>query len=122
MGYEWLHNESGLALVAALTAVVWAFFRGSAFLERIRTQKLERALEALEAAVEATYRDYVRLLKSTRESGQLTPGEEQEARRRAKEKGAALAQAAGINLAHTLGAEYLDLWINRLVRKLKTGS
>ena len=79
------------------------------------------ALQALEAAVDATYREYVRMLKENRESGKLTEQEEKEARRRAREKGECVSRDTYEDLVRTLGCLYLDLWINRLVRKLQAG-
>lgn len=123
MGWEEvLQSEQLLTLVALAGMALWTFFRSCALWEGRKDKRIHIALQALEAAVYATYREYVRMLKNNRESGKLTEQEEKEARRRAREKGAGLSRAEGVDLVATLGADYLDLWIERLVRKLKTGS
>ncbi|NLN94266.1 MAG: hypothetical protein GX130_13310 [Candidatus Hydrogenedens sp.] len=122
MGWEeMLQSENLLTLVILAGMALWTFFRSRSFLEGRKNKQVHIALQALEAAVDATYREYVRMLKENRESGKLTEQEEKEARRRAREKGVGLSRESGVDLITTLGADYVDLWINRLVRKLKAG-
>ncbi len=83
------------------------------------TARFSAALESLEAAVEATYRDYVEALKAASDDGRLTPDERAHARALARDRAVAIARANGVDLLRELGEDYLDLWIARLVRKLK---
>jgi vacuolar-type H+-ATPase subunit E/Vma4 len=85
----------------------------------LRRRRFQAAIQALEAGVEETYRTYVQALKESRADGRLTPEECRRARERARERAIEIARAQGLNLLRELGPEYLDLWIARLVKKLK---
>ncbi len=114
-----LNSEMILSLTAAAAGLLWTALKGSDWFERVRQQRLDRAVLALEAAVEETYRDYVRALKSASEDGSLSPEEQRQARVQARERAVAIARAQGLDLAAILGSEYIDLWIGRLVKRLK---
>ncbi len=111
-------SETVLALTATVVGGVWAVAKSSSWFERLRRRRLERALLALEAAVEEVYREYVRALKEAG-NGSLTPDEQRKAREYARDRALDIARTQGIDLLRELGADYLDLWISRLVRKLK---
>lgn len=114
-----LASEAVLAIAAAGASAVWAAFKTGACLRQARTRRVRRALAALEAAVEQTYHEYVRALKDGRADGRLTPEEQAQARRRACERAIVIAREQGIDLIRELGADFIDLWISRIVRKLK---
>ncbi len=113
-------SETVLMIGGALFGALWTWFKGSDWFERLRRRRLQNALRALEAAVEETYRDYVRALKESREDGSLTLEEQARARAQARERALTIARVQGIDLARELGAEYFDLWISRIVKKLKS--
>ncbi|MCK5863364.1 MAG: hypothetical protein KAH38_12820, partial [Candidatus Hydrogenedentes bacterium] len=113
-----LTSDTALTLVATLAGGVWAVVKASSWYKRLRRRRHKRALLALEAAVEEVYREYVRTLKAG--SGELSPTEQETARQYARDRAIEMARTRGINLLRELGADYLNLWISRLVRKLKT--
>ena len=114
-----LTSDAALALTASIVGGVWALVKTTSWFERLRRRRLERALFALEAAVEQVYREYVAALKEAN-NGALTPEEQRQARQYARDRALEIARAQGIDLLRELGADYLDLWISRLVKKLKT--
>ena len=114
-----LGSEAALTLAIAVAGALWSIFKGSDWLQAQRRQRLREALRALEAAVEATYREYVRALKERSPDGALTPEEQQRARDHARERAIVIARSRDIDLVRELGAEFIDLWTGRLVRKLK---
>jgi hypothetical protein len=114
-----LSSETGLTLVATVFGGLWAAFRSTEFYERARSRRYYRAVQALEAGVEQTYRTYVRAIKEAREDGRLTDDEQRNARTLARQTAVEFARRDGIDVVRELGEEYLDLWIARLVKKLK---
>lgn len=116
-----LESDAILTGIALLFATFWTLCKGSDWLVEHRHKRLREALRALEAGVEATYREYVRALKEQRPDGRLTLEEQQTARAYAKDRAEAIARVQGIDLMGVIGAEFIDLWICKLVRKLKTG-
>ena len=114
-----LHSETVLTASVTLLGAVWTLFKGSAWLRAHKRRRLLEALKALEAAVEATYGEYVRALKESNPDGRLKPEEQRLARQYAREKAVMFARRRGINLLRELGPDYVDLWTSRMVRKLK---
>lgn len=112
-------SELGLTIVGTIFGAVWAAFRSSEWYGRLRRQRFQQGLLALEAGVEETYRTYVQALKEARADGTLTEEEKRQARALAKERAVAIAQCEGVDLLRAVGAEYIDLWIAKLVKKLK---
>ncbi|HDP34211.1 MAG TPA: hypothetical protein ENN29_03775 [Candidatus Hydrogenedentes bacterium] len=113
-----LTSDAAIAVTITVAGGVWSLVKATGWFDWLRRRRLERALLALEAAVEQVYREYVRALKEAGEG--LTPEEQQRAREYARERAIEIARAQGIDLLRELGADFLDLWIGRLVRKLKT--
>ncbi|MBI4556742.1 MAG: hypothetical protein HY706_04100 [Candidatus Hydrogenedentes bacterium] len=114
-----LTSESNLAVIAAALGALWTLFKSSEWYSRVRTRRFRRAVLAVEAAVELTYQSYVRAIKQSRQDGRLTDEERREARRIARETALRFGQTHGIDIARELGREYLDLWIAKLVKRLK---
>lgn len=114
-----LHSEAGLTLVGALFTAVWTFFRSRSWFQQAKRSRYRRALQAVEAAVEETYRGYVRDIKHAREDGRLTDVEIRRARNRARERAISLARRDGADLFTELGEDFIDYWITRSVNKLK---
>jgi len=114
-----LTTESGLTMVAGILGAVWAFFRSTDAYGRLRDRRYFRAVEALEAGVEQTYRTYVRAIKEAREDGKLTEDEQRHARALARQAAVEYGERQGVDVLRELGNEYIDLWIARLVKKLK---
>ncbi len=116
-----LTSDAGLTLLGTVLGGVWTWIRSSEWLARRRRESTRRALQVLETAVEQTYRCYVEAIKEGRADGKLTSAERVKARMMARERALAIARTEGIDLLRTLGVEHLDLWIAKIVRRLKRG-
>ncbi len=111
--------DTTLTLIAGALGAAWAFFKGSEWFERLRRRRCAKALHVLEAAVDETYRTCVEAIKAARADGRLTPSERRRARELARQRAVALGRDQGLDILAELGREYLDLWIARIVKKLK---
>ena len=109
-----LVSESGLTLVSAVLGGIWTLFRSSEWFSRARNQRYGKALQALEAGVEVTYRTYVQAIKEARADGKLTAEEAEQARQRARNAAIAFGRSQGIDVLRELGGAYIDLWIASL--------
>ncbi len=114
-----LTSENGLMMLGTVLGGLWAFFRSTDFVENARTRRYYRAIEALEAGVEQTYRTYVRAIKEARADGRLTDEEQRHARALARQAAVEFGRTEGVDVIRELGNEYLDLWIAKLVQRLK---
>ena len=116
---ETLRTDLALSILGSLLGAIWTLFKTSEWRERRRNRRLNRAVQALEAAVEQTYRTYVRAIKTARQDGKLTDAERRQARELARQRAIEFARIEGIDVVRELGANYLDLWITRLVSRLR---
>ena len=114
-----LGSDAGLAILGTVLGGIWTVFKSSAWFRRARQTRYAKALQALEAGVELTYRTYVRAIKQAREDGKLTDDERRRARRRAREAAIEFGRRQGVDVLRELGSEYVDLWIEKIVKKLK---
>jgi len=112
-------SDAVLGLVATGLATFWTALKGSEWYNRARNQRYRRAITALEAGVDQTYRSYVRAIKDAHEDGKLTAEERRRARALARQTAINFGQTEGIDVVRELGQDYIDLWISRLVRKAK---
>jgi len=117
---EVLNSEAGLTLVGGVLGTIWTFVQSSKWYRQLRRRRFRRAVEALEAGVDLTYRTYVRAIKEAREDGKLTDEEIAEARCRAREAAVEFGRTQGVDVLRALGANYIDLWIGKIVKRLKT--
>jgi hypothetical protein len=115
-----LNSETGLTLVSTVLGGIWTLFRSSDFYRNARARKYDRAIEALEAGVELTYRTYVRAIKESNADGRLTDDEIRAARQRARVAAIEFGRTRGVDVLGELGTEYIDLWIAKLVARLKS--
>ncbi len=116
-----LGSEPGITILGTVLGGVWTLFKSSEWYGRMRRRRFRRALQALETAVEETYRAYVSNIKAGREDGRLTDDEKRRARSLARERALRIARNDGVNLLRELGEDYLDAWTAKLVRKWKRG-
>ncbi len=116
-----VHSESGLTLVGAALGALWTFFKSRDWYQGVRQQRYCRAVQALEAGVEQTYRTYVRAIKDSREDGKLTEAEMRDARSLARQTALEYGRTEGIDVLAELGDAYLDLWTAKLVKRMKKG-
>ena len=98
---------------------IWTFFKAHKLRKESKEGRLDQALLALEAAVDRTYETYVRSIKEASEDGKLTDEERKRARELARQTAVEFGRDEGIDVIRALGEDYLDLWINKLVRRLK---
>jgi hypothetical protein len=117
-----LSSEMGLTVLGTLLGGVWTAFRSSEWYRRVSERRYNKALQALEAGIELTYRTYVRAIKQSREDGKLTDEERQQARRQARQAAIEFGRSQGVDVAREVGAEYMDALIAKLVGKLKRGA
>ena len=106
-------------LFAALFGGVWSLFRASDWRKRAQDQRYNRALQALEAGVELTYRTFVKSIKDSRADGKLTADEMRLARERARSAAIEFGQTQGIDVVRELSGEYIDLLIAKIVNGFK---
>lgn len=114
-----LGSDTGAVVAGALLGAIWTGFRSADAYSRLRRRRLGKALLALERGVEQTYQTYVKAIKAARADGRLTESEKARARSMARARGVAAAKEAGIDLLRTIGSEYVDLWIARIVTRRK---
>ena len=114
-----LSSDPGLTLLGTALGGLWTLFKSSEWFGRLRRRRFGKALRALEAGVELTYRTYVREIKKARADGRLTEEEKRRARRLARETAVEFGRAHGVNVLRELGEDYLDLWVAKLVRRWK---
>lgn len=112
-----INSEAGLTTVGALIGTVWTVFQSSEWYGRVKKKRSRRAVDALEAGVEQTYRTYVRAIKRQRADGKLTDNEIERARRLARNKAIQIARSRGVNLLRELGEDNLEMWLSRTVRE-----
>jgi hypothetical protein len=114
-----VNSEAGLTLVSGLLGGIWTFFRSTDLYRRAKERRFAKAVQALEAGVEQTYRTYVKAIKDAREDGKLTEEEARVARQRARDAAIEFGRTQGVDVLGTLGAEFADLWISKLVQRAK---
>lgn len=112
-------NENTLTVVVTLLGVAWTSLKSSAWFRMRRKRQFGEAVEILEAAVEETYRVYVRSMKEGRADGKLTENERRRARLLARERAILLAKREGLDLLRLIGEDRVNLWIAKLVKRLK---
>ncbi len=116
---EMMSSDAGLSLVGGVVGMAWTFFKSQGWFAKRRHRRYMRAVQALEAGVDMTYREYVRALKQGRNDGKLTDKEIRMARNRAKAAALEFGHTTGVDVIRELGSNYLDLWISRTVQKLQ---
>lgn len=116
---DWFTNDSLLTALGAIVGFLWAAFKSSEWCERRRTQRFAEALQALEAGVEQTYRTYVRKIKEGKKDGRLSEEEIRNARILARQTAIDFGRTRGVDVLRAIGEDYVDLWIAKLVTRLK---
>jgi len=113
--------DLGMTIVGAVVGTLWTGFKASDRYQRWQARRYEKALLALESGVERTYQAYVKAIKAARADGRLTEDEKMRARSMARMRAIKLAREEGIDLLRTIGEDYVDLWIGRLIGRRKGG-
>lgn len=118
---DWLISDPAGGLLAGAAALAFAVLKTAPWFQQLRRGKLSRAIRFIEAAVRQVYEEYVRELKAARADGKLTPEERRRARDLARQRAIDLARSEGVDLVAELGTAQIALWIDRLVRRIKSG-
>lgn len=111
-------NENLLAVVVGVGACVFA---GLKKMSLVRKLKLDKVVEFIEAGVQITYENYVRVLKNSREDGKLTAAERSYAVNKALEHARTFAAKEGINMLNYYSQEYLPVLVEKIVSERKAG-
>ena len=117
-----LSSDTLLTLAGALAAAIWTVVQSTTWYACFKQNRFVRALTILEAGIEETYRTYVQALKAARADGKLTAEEKQEARTRARDRALELARAEGVDLIRELGPAFIELYLSKLVGKMKSSA
>lgn len=114
-----LTSEAGLTLLGAILGALWTFFKGTEFYDRIRQKRYQKAVDAVESAVEETYRTYVESIKEGRSDGRLLSGEKRRARQLARERALAVGRDRGVDVVRELGDDHLEVLTTRAMNRLQ---
>jgi len=112
-----LSTDTGLTLVTAVLGTLWTAFKSTEWFDRVKNRRYFKAIQALEAGVEETYRTYVRALKDANEDGRLTADEIAKARSLARAAAIAFGNNQGIDVLRELGEDYINLWIAKIAQR-----
>ena len=112
-------SDAGLTMVSAALGSIWTAFKTSEWRRRAQETRYAKAVQALEAGVDTTYRAYVQSIKEARTDGKLTAEEAALARERAIQTAVTYGREQGVDVLTEVGANYADLLIAKLVKKLK---
>ncbi len=118
-GLERMGIDLGMTIVGTVVGGLWSGFKASDRYQRWQQRRYRAALLALEAGVGRTYQAYVKAIKAGRADGRLTEEEKSRARSMARMRAIKLAREEGIDLLRTIGEDYIDVWIARLIGKRK---
>jgi hypothetical protein len=111
--------DLGVTVLGTVLGGLWATFKASDRYQRMEQRRFRQALLALESGVERTYQAYVKAIKAGRADGRLTEEEKARARSMARMRAIKLAREEGIDLLRTIGEDYIDVWIGRLIGRRK---
>ena len=114
-----LTSDPALSVIAGIAGAVWTAVQSTSWFKQLNRDRVQRALRCVESAVRQVYEEYVRNLKAASADGTLTDEERRRARELARDRAIAIARTDGIDLAATLGREHLDLWIERVLARVK---
>lgn len=111
--------DLGVTVIGSVVGGLWACFKSSEQYQRLQRRRYRKAVLALESGVERTYQTYVKAIKAGRADGRLTEDEKARARSMARAQAIALAKSDGVDLMTTIGADYVDTWIARIIGRKK---
>jgi hypothetical protein len=114
-----LMSEPALTTLGVVLGGLWTFFKTSDWYRRVQDTRFTDALHALEAGVQQTYDVYVRAVKDASADGKLSSEERRRARELARDAAIAFGRTRGVDVIGSIGQDYIDLWIAKLVKQRK---
>jgi len=114
-----LVSEPALTTLGVVLGGLWTYFKATDVYQRIRENRFADALTALEAGVQQTYDVYVRAVKGASTDGKLSSEERRRARELARDAAIAFGRTRGVDVVGSIGHDYIDLWITKLVKQRK---
>lgn len=117
--WQTMGMDMGVTVLGTVLGALWTCFKSSELYGRMQRQRYRKALLALESGVDRTYQVYVKAIKAGRVDGRLTEEEKSRARSMARARAVKLAREEGFDLLRTIGEEYVDVWINRVIGRRK---
>jgi len=111
-------EETKTLLLSAFGLAAAALIR----LKAVKERNLERAVQCVEAAVRATYEEYVRAAKAAAPDGKLTPDQRSGALRQAVARATAYARAEGVDLLKHYAAGYLPVVVEKIIGDRKAAA
>ena len=112
-------NEQYIELLITLAAVILAIIKATDSYKKMKAGHHNKSIDAIEAAVESVYTTYVREIKEARADGRLTDQERKAAREMAQDRATELVRDQGLDIMSTIGADYINLRIERAIQKQK---
>ncbi|HRI89175.1 MAG TPA: hypothetical protein PK869_12955 [Candidatus Hydrogenedentes bacterium] len=112
-------SEPVITTLGAVLGGLWTFFKATDWYQRAKEQRFAEALVALEAGVQQTYDVYVRAVKDSSSDGKLSSEERRRARELARDAAIAFGRTKGVDVLNTIGQNYIDVWITKLVNQKK---
>ena len=114
-----LVSEPALTTLGVVLGGLWTYFKATDAYQRVRENRFADALTALEAGVQQTYDVYVRAVKEASTDGRLSSEERRRARELARDAAIAFGRTRGVDVIGSIGHDYIDLWIAKLVKQRK---
>ena len=111
--------DSLLKFVFISVSSLWAFLKTTDVYQATKGKRYEKALRALEAAVEDVGRGFVAEAKQASKDGKLTKHEIDIARQRARRQAIEFGTNEGIDVLRELGEDYIELFISQAVSRAK---
>lgn len=117
---EWIFSQEGITIIASVIGAIFVFLKK----KEIDGTKIEWnrkiALEALQVGVVCAFQQYVKGMKEQDPNGKVTSEVEKKAHEMATSIAENAAATKGVNLKKTVGADFIDYNIKKIVADLQT--
>lgn len=112
-------------IIFSIVAAIWAAVQTSnayvQYRQRTNTEKLGKAFAIIESAVQDTYENYVRTIKTESADGRLSSDERKYAKDMAVRNAIAKGKAIGLDLVQLLTQYGVETYVQRTVKEKKAG-
>lgn len=117
---EFLSSDAFYPMIVSLFGLIYGGLKVKYFaFDKPGEEKKKKLVDIGEIAMKEVFDEYVRDLKRSREDGKLTKVEIAEANKRGVAKLKEKAKEKGIEIGKIVAEEYLPVFVDKLVRKLK---